>query len=251
MNVRLDGKIALVTGAGDGIGRGIALALADAGAEVVVNDIDATKGQETTRLIAANGGRGFFCQADISDADSVAAMFATIGERHDALHILVNNAGFNIFKGIQETTLAEWQSIFAVDSTGIYIVTHAALPLLKAAGGASLVNIASVHAKLTVPDMTAYAGAKGAVVAMSRSLAQELGPLGIRVNTVSPGFIDTPLVERWLQSEPDPAASLKRVLGYHPLGRMGTPADIARPSHFWPATLPALSPAPTSRWTAA
>jgi len=159
-------------------------------------------------------------------------MFHTIAARTPALHVLVNNAGFNLFKGIQETTLEEWEAIFKVDSTGVYLVTKAALPLLKAAGGASVVNIASVHAQLTVANITAYAAAKGAVVAMGRSLAQELGPLGIRVNTISPGFMDTPLLDRWLASEPDPAATMARVNGYHPLGRIGRPEDIGNLATF-------------------
>lgn len=232
MNVRLDGRVALVTGAGEGIGRGVALALAAAGAEVIVNDKNAETGEGTATEILVGGGHARFVQADVSDPHAVAAMFHTIAARTPALHVLVNNAGFNLFKGIQETTLEEWEAIFKVDSTGVYLVTKAALPLLKAAGGASVVNIASVHAQLTVANITAYAAAKGAVVAMGRSLAQELGPLGIRVNTISPGFMDTPLLDRWLASEPDPAATMARVNGYHPLGRIGRPEDIGNLATF-------------------
>ena len=232
MNVRLDGRVALVTGAGEGIGRGVALALAAAGAEVIVNDKNAETGEGTATEILVGGGHARFVQADVSDPHAVAAMFHTIAARTPALHVLVNNAGFNLFKGIQETTLEEWDAIFKVDSTGVYLVTKAALPLLKAAGGASVVNIASVHAQLTVANITAYAAAKGAVVAMGRSLAQELGPLGIRVNTISPGFMDTPLLDRWLASEPDPAATMARVNGYHPLGRIGRPEDIGNLATF-------------------
>jgi NAD(P)-dependent dehydrogenase (short-subunit alcohol dehydrogenase family) len=232
MNVRLDGRVALVTGAGEGIGRGVALALAAAGAEVIVNDKNAETGEGTATEIRVGGGHARFVQADVSDPHAVAAMFHTIAARTPALHVLVNNAGFNLFKGIQETTLVAWEAIFKVDSTGVYLVTKAALPLLKAAGGASVVNIASVHAQLTVANITAYAAAKGAVVAMGRSLAQELGPLGIRVNTISPGFMDTPLLDRWLASEPDPAATMARVNGYHPLGRIGRPEDIGNLATF-------------------
>lgn len=232
MNVRLDGRVALVTGAGEGIGRGVALALAAAGAEVIVNDKNAETGEGTATEIRVGGGHARFVQADVSDPHAVAAMFHTIAARTPALHVLVNNAGFNLFKGIQETTMEEWEAIFKVDSTGVYLVTKAALPLLKAAGGASVVNIASVHAQLTVANITAYAAAKGAVVAMGRSLAQELGPLGIRVNTISPGFMDTPLLDRWLASEPDPAATMARVNGYHPLGRIGRPEDIGNLATF-------------------
>lgn len=220
--IDLTGRVALVTGAGEGIGQGIALALAGAGATVIVNDLNAASGQATAAQIAARGGSSRFVQADISDEMAVQALFATVG----ALDILVNNAGFNLFKGLAETTPPEWDRIFAVDLRGLYLVTQAALPLLKASGAASVVNIASVHAQLTIANITAYAAAKGGVVAMGRSLAQELGPFGIRVNTVSPGFISTPLLERWLDAEPDRRATEARVNSYHPLGRIGTPQDI-------------------------
>jgi NAD(P)-dependent dehydrogenase (short-subunit alcohol dehydrogenase family) len=226
MNVRLDGRVALVTGAGEGIGRGCAMALAAAGATVFVNDKNPVTGEDTVATIHKSGGEAHFLAADVSQETEVAAMFAAVAQRVSALDILVNNAGFNLFKGIQETSLAEWNSVFSVDAAGIYLVTKQALPLLKAAGSSSVINIASVHASLTVPNMTAYAAAKGAVLAMGRSLAQELGPFGIRVNTVSPGFMDTPLLGRWLATEADPAASMQRINGYHPLGRIGRPEDI-------------------------
>jgi NAD(P)-dependent dehydrogenase (short-subunit alcohol dehydrogenase family) len=226
MNVRLDGRVALVTGAGEGIGRGCALALAAAGAEVVVNDKNRTTGEDTVETIRRAGGQSRFFAADVADPQAVDAMLHALAAHNPALHILVNNAGFNLFKGIQETTLEEWNAIFSVDSTGVFLVTKAAVPLLKAAGSASIINIASVHAQLTVANITAYAAAKGAVLAMGRSLAQELGPFGVRVNTISPGFMDTPLLDRWLASEPDPEAAMARVNGYHPLGRIGRPEDI-------------------------
>jgi NAD(P)-dependent dehydrogenase (short-subunit alcohol dehydrogenase family) len=226
MDVRLDGRVALVTGAGEGIGRGIALALAAAGALIFVNDKNPTTGEDTAATIHAIGGQARFVAADVSNAHEVAAMFDAVAQQAHSLHILVNNAGFNLFKGIGETSLEEWNAVFSVDSTGIYIVTKAALPLLKAAGNSSVINIASVHATMTVANMTAYAAAKGAVLAVGRSLAQELGPYGIRVNTVSPGFMATPLLDRWLATEPDPIATMERINGYHPLGRIGRPEDI-------------------------
>lgn len=226
MDVRLDGRVALVTGAGEGIGRGVALALAASGAEVFVNDKNSATGEATAESLRASGAKAHFLNADVSDAHQVTTMLNSITKRTHALHILVNNAGVNLFKGIQETSPEEWNRILGVDAAGVYLVTRAALPLLKGAGGASVVNIASVHASLTVANMTAYAAAKGAVLAMGRSLAQELGPFGIRVNTVSPGFMDTPLLDSWLATEADPVATMARINGYHPLGRIGRPEDI-------------------------
>jgi NAD(P)-dependent dehydrogenase (short-subunit alcohol dehydrogenase family) len=228
MHIDLNKKVALVTGAGAGIGRGCALELARSGADVVVNDIDPEAGQRTVEEIKALGRRSSFVRADVSDESQVQAMAATVTRDFGGLHALVNNAGFNLFKGIVDTTSAEWDRVLSVDLRGLYLTTRAMVPLLKQAGGASVVNIASVHAQMTVPNITAYAAAKGGVVSMGRSLAQEIGPMQIRVNTVSPGFVDTPLMDRWLASEPDAAATMRRVNSFHPLGRIGTPQDIGR-----------------------
>jgi NAD(P)-dependent dehydrogenase (short-subunit alcohol dehydrogenase family) len=227
MNISLVGRAALVTGAGEGIGRGCALTLAAAGADVIVNDINPATGEATAAAIREQGRRGLFVQADVSDESAVAAMMARVQQEFPALHVLVNNAGVNVFKGIADTTPEDWDRILGVDLKGLYLVTRAALPLLKSAQGAAVINIASVHATMTIPDITAYAAAKGGVVSMVRSLCQELGPLGIRVNSISPGFIRTPLLERWIETTPDPQATIDRVHGFHPLGKIGTPEDIA------------------------
>jgi NAD(P)-dependent dehydrogenase (short-subunit alcohol dehydrogenase family) len=166
-------------------------------------------------------------------------MLNRVRTQFGALHVLVNNAGCNLHKGIADTTPEEWDRVLGVDLKGIYLVTRAALPLLKAAGGASVINIASVHATMTIADITAYAAAKGGVVSMTRGLAQELGPFGIRVNAISPGFTRTPMVERWLASTPDPQAAMERVNSYHPLGRIGTPQDIANMVAFLSSDLAA------------
>jgi NAD(P)-dependent dehydrogenase (short-subunit alcohol dehydrogenase family) len=226
MDIRLDNRVALVTGAGEGIGQGCALALAASGAHVIVNDINPATGQATAERIRQMGRRSLFVQADVSDPRAVQAMADAVQQEFSAVHVLLNNAGFNLFKNLEQTTPEEWDRVMSVDLRGIYLVTRALLPLLKAAQGASVVNIASVHAQATVADITAYAAAKGGVVAVGRSLAQDLGRYQIRVNTISPGFVRTPLLDRWLNAELDPQASLGRVLGFHPLGRIGTPQDI-------------------------
>jgi NAD(P)-dependent dehydrogenase (short-subunit alcohol dehydrogenase family) len=227
MTISLTNQTALVTGAGEGIGRACALALADAGADVIVNDLNDATGEATADAIRQRGRRALFLQADVGDDSAVEAMAGAVQREFGALQILVNNAGVNLFKGIAETTSEEWDRVLGVDLKGIYRVTRALLPLLKEAGGASVTNIASVHAQLTIAEITAYAAAKGGVVSMTRSLAQELGPFAIRVNAVSPGFTRTPMVERWLASTPNPDETLARVLAFHPLGRIGTPEDIA------------------------
>ena len=232
INISLEGKVALVTGAGDGIGKGCAVTLADAGANIVVNDINAAKGQATVDAIQAMGREALFVQADVTDAAQVQTMVDAIAQRFGTLHVLVNNAGDNLFKGLADTEPHEWDRIMNLDLRGLYLVTRACLPLLKNAGGASIINIPSVHAQATLGNITAYAAAKGAVVSLTRSLNQEAGPFGIRVNAISPGFVKTPLLQRWLDSEPDPEASMARVNAMHPLGYIAEPADIGQLAAF-------------------
>ena len=226
MHIDLREKVALVTGAATGIGCGIARALAAAGAHVIVNDIDSPRGMRVVEEILSRGYQGSYMHADIADDAAVRDMASRIARQHPGLHILVNNAGIASFKGIAATEPEDWDRVMAVDLRGIYLVTRACLPLLEAAAPASVVSIASVHAQLTVGTMTAYAAAKGAVVAMIRSLAQELGPKGIRVNAVSPGFVDTPLFQSWLRAEHDPPEALARVNDIIPLGRIASVDDV-------------------------
>jgi NAD(P)-dependent dehydrogenase (short-subunit alcohol dehydrogenase family) len=224
--ISLAGKTALVTGGGQGIGLGCALILARAGADVAVNDLVHETGSEAAAAVRALGRRSLFLPGDVADPDAARGMAERFAAEFGALHVLVNNAGFNSFKGLADTSREEWDRILAVDLSGIYAMTRAMLPLLERAGSAAVVNIASVHASQTVANMAAYAAAKGAVVALTRGLCQELGPRGIRVNSVSPGFVDTPLLRHWMDSTGDSAATRARVVALHPGGRIGTPDDI-------------------------
>ena len=226
MNIDFDGKWALVTGAGSGIGRGCAQVFAECGANVAVNDVDSAAAEKTAAAVKKLGGQAIVVAGDVGDESAVAAMYKTLAQSTDRLHVLINNAGFNMFKGIADTTPAEWDRIMQVDLRGIYLMTRAALPTLKAAGKSSMISIASVHAHATVPHLTAYAAAKGGVVAVTRSLCQELGPMGIRVNSISPGFVNTAIMERWLASVPDPDATMKQVNSFHPVGRIADPREI-------------------------
>lgn len=124
INLNLENKVALVTGSGEGIGRGCALVLAQAGAEVIVNDINPMVGEKTAEDVRKLGRRSLFVEADVSDAMGVKAMFAAVKQEFSAVHILVNNAGFNLFKGIQDTSIDEWERIFAVDVRGLYLMTQ-------------------------------------------------------------------------------------------------------------------------------
>jgi NAD(P)-dependent dehydrogenase (short-subunit alcohol dehydrogenase family) len=162
MNIDLSGKWALVTGAGSGIGRGCAQVFAECGANVAVNDIDAGAAEKTVAMVKKLGRQSIVLVGDVGDESAVAAMYNMLARSTDKLHILINNAGFNMFKGIADTTPAEWDRIMQVDLRGIYLMTKAALPMLKAAKTSSVISIASVHAHATVPHLTAYAAAKAA-----------------------------------------------------------------------------------------
>jgi NAD(P)-dependent dehydrogenase (short-subunit alcohol dehydrogenase family) len=226
LSIDLSNKRALVTGAAMGIGEGIAAVLAEAGAHVIVLDIEAVAGQRVVEDLRAAGHSAEFIELDLADEQALAGLGERLAARHSQLDLLVNNAGVALFQGLAETEPRDWDRLMAVDLRAPYLVTRACLGLLEAAGEAAVVNIASVHSIMTVATMTAYAAAKGGVAAMTRSMAQELGPKGIRVNTLSPGFVDTPLFRSWLESEPDPEASLARVRGIIPTGRIASPRDI-------------------------
>jgi NAD(P)-dependent dehydrogenase (short-subunit alcohol dehydrogenase family) len=224
---RLDGRIAFVTGGARGIGRAIVEKFAAEGAAVTFADVDESAGRETAGELAAGGIPVAFCRADITvDADVQRAIDGVLA-RHGRLEVLVNNAGVNAYFDATEMTEDEWDRVFGVDLKSAWLCAKYALRPMKIAGRGSIVNIASIHASLTIPGMFPYAAAKAGLLGLTRSLALEYGPAGIRVNAVLPGYTRTRLVEDWLQTQPDPAAMERRVVEIQPLRRMATPAEIA------------------------
>jgi NAD(P)-dependent dehydrogenase (short-subunit alcohol dehydrogenase family) len=227
MEICLRDRVALVTGGAMGIGAGIAASLAEAGADIVICDIDEAGAEATAAAVRGHGREALVLHTDIADSVAVETAIARVAGRFGRLDVLVNNAGIEYFTSIAETTEEQWDRTQDVDLKGIFLMTKAALPLLRRSASATVVNIASVHAQATIPDLGAYAAAKGGVVAFTRSLAQDLGRDGIRAISISPGFIHTPMVEAWLASTPDREQTVARVNGLHPCGRIGTPTDIA------------------------
>jgi NAD(P)-dependent dehydrogenase (short-subunit alcohol dehydrogenase family) len=224
---RLDGKIAFVTGGARGIGRGIVEKFAAEGGTVTFADLDESAGEETVRELAAAGIAASFCCTNITVEAEVRQAIEAVVARHGTLDVLVNNAGVNAYFDATEMTEAEWDRVFGVDLKGAWLCAKYALRPMKRAGRGSIVNIASIHALLTIPGMFPYAAAKAGLLGLTRSLAVEYGPLGIRVNAVMPGYTRTRLVEEWLQTQPDPAAMERRVVEIQPLRKMATPAEIA------------------------
>jgi NAD(P)-dependent dehydrogenase (short-subunit alcohol dehydrogenase family) len=224
---RLDGRIAFVTGGARGIGRAIVEKFAAEGAAVTFADLDESAGRDAAGELAAAGIAATFCRTDITVEADVRHAIEAVVARYGTLDVLVNNAGVNAYFDATEMTDAEWDRVFSVDLKGAWLCAKYALRPMKIAGRGSIVNIASLHASLTIPGMFPYAAAKAGLLGLTRSLALEYGPVGIRVNAVLPGYTRTRLVEEWLQTQPDPAAMERRVVEIQPLRRMATPAEIA------------------------
>jgi 3-oxoacyl-[acyl-carrier protein] reductase len=221
---KLTGKVAVVTGASKGIGAGIAKALGAAGASVVVNYASDKSGADTTvaEIIKA-GGKAIAIGASVAKPDDIEKLFAETRKTYGKVDILVNNAGVYAFSPIDEVTEEEIDRMFSTNVTGLMLATKAAVKLFPSEGG-SVINIGSVVSETTPPNSSIYTGTKGAVDAITRVLAKELGPKKIRVNSINPGFTLTEGVETAGFSGGDLE---KTFIAQTPLGRAGKPDDIA------------------------
>jgi NAD(P)-dependent dehydrogenase (short-subunit alcohol dehydrogenase family) len=223
---RLAGKVALVTGGANGIGRAIALRFAREGAAVALVDLDAPGAKQVAAEIGEAGGKALALRGDVARAADAKRTVAAAFERFGALHVLVNDAGVNVMKTVESATEADWTRALDVDLKGVWLFCKEALPHLRATRGA-VINVASMHAFRTMPSSFPYAAAKAGVVALTRSLAIDAGPAGVRVNAICPGTIETKLTADWLAAQPDPEAARRRLLAAIPLKRLGTPDDVA------------------------
>jgi NAD(P)-dependent dehydrogenase (short-subunit alcohol dehydrogenase family) len=224
MAERLASKVALITGAGSGLGREMALLFAREGASVVINDIDAEAGERTASEI---GDGALFVAADVSDDSSVAAMFQAVRDAHGRLDVSVHNAGVMDPRdeGVTETPLEIWDRVIAINLTGVFLCCRHAVPLmLETEGNSSLINIASFVALMgAAAPQIAYTASKGGVLAMTREIAVEYARRGIRANAICPGPIRTPLLEYLIADE----SKRRNRLNHIPAGRFGEPSDIA------------------------
>ncbi|HQZ17665.1 MAG TPA: 3-oxoacyl-[acyl-carrier-protein] reductase [Vicinamibacteria bacterium] len=221
MNLRADGKIAIVTGASRGIGRGIALALAEAGATVVCAARDLAKLEAVVAEIAAAGGKANAHVVDVSSRESIEALIAATITAHGRIDVLVNNAGITRDTLLLRMKPADWDDVMATNLTSVFISTQAVMkPMLKQRAG-SIINIGSVVGLTGNAGQANYAAAKAGLIGFSKSVAREVASRGIRVNVVTPGFIETDMTAAM------PEAAKQAMLATVPLGRTGTPADIA------------------------
>jgi NAD(P)-dependent dehydrogenase (short-subunit alcohol dehydrogenase family) len=225
---RLEGKIALVTGAGAGIGRAMAETFAREGAVVAVADRDGKAAQEVAEAIVKANGAASAHEADVTDTPQIKVLMETIGARHGRLDVLVNNAGVGERSDFRHLSDDAWDRVWKTNLDGTVRCAREAFDLLRASGNACVINLSSVMATKHTRQMAVYSATKGAVSALTRSLAVEYAPYGIRVNALVPGYVETALIGRYL-SNPMIA---KALLTQTPLRRFGTPQDIANAALF-------------------
>lgn len=223
-----DGRVAIVTGAGSGIGRAIARRLAEDGATVVVAEIDVAQGQATVEGLADAAGRGFFVQTDVARPEELKRLVQTTVERFQRLDMLVNNAGVNFVKPLLETEVEDWEHVIGVDLRGTFFgCKYAAQQFVNQGGGGSIVNISSVHSMATLAGAGPYAAAKGGVTQLTKALAIELGVHNIRVNAVCPGLTNTQIWQDIMQTAPDAAAITSYWQRGIALRREAAPKEVA------------------------
>jgi NAD(P)-dependent dehydrogenase (short-subunit alcohol dehydrogenase family) len=229
--MKLKDKVAVVTGAGLGIGKGVAQVFAREGAKVVVINRSTKNGEETVFEIKAEGGEAIFAKCDVADEKQVKAAIAQTIDSYGRLDILVNNAGIGIYKSVLDTTSEEWDKCLAVNLKGVFLCSKYSIPHMQKIGKGAIINMSSVHAHATANGVAPYCASKGGITALTRNMAIDYGPT-IRVNSIAPGWVWTPLIENLFEEYPDPQEMVKKVSERQVMKRMGTPEDIGQAAAF-------------------
>jgi NAD(P)-dependent dehydrogenase (short-subunit alcohol dehydrogenase family) len=226
---RVKGKVALVTGAGMGLGRAASLLLASEGATLVVTDIDEDAARQTAELVEGTDARSLHLRHDVAKEEDWPRVMAAIEEKFGRLDILVNNAGIAVAKNIEETTLDEWRRTMAVNLDGVFFGCRQGIALMKKSGGGSIINLSSIDGIIGEADLAAYCASKGGVRTLTKAVAVHCAEkkYGIRCNSIHPGYIWTPQTENYLRDLGKLESEKAKALSRHPIGFLGEPNDIA------------------------
>lgn len=225
---RVENKVAVVTGAALGLGKATAQLLGHEGAHVAVTDVRDDDGTRVADSIHKAGSEAQFWHLDVSDEGNVRAVMGEIAETFGGIDILINNAGISgANKPTHELTAGEWQEVMNVNVNGVFYCTKHAIPHMRKNGGGSIVNLSSIYGIVSAPDVPPYHASKGAVRLMTKTDALLYAEDNIRVNSIHPGFIWTPMVEHFLEDQGDVEEGKKETAAAHPLGHLGDPEDVA------------------------
>jgi len=225
--VRVADKVAIVTGAGQGIGEASALRLAEEGASVTCVDVSPDAARQTAETIRAGGGRAIAVTADVADDDDNRRATEETVQKFGGLDILHANAGVQLMARLEETSPEAWDRLHSTNLRGVFLGIRHALPFMRQRGGGSVIITSSLLGIVGDVDMPAYGATKGGLRAMARSLAAGHGPENIRFNTICPGDVDTPLNIEFLEAQPDPEGARRAITERYPLRRFASPRDIA------------------------
>lgn len=225
--MRLQDKVAVITGGNSGIGRATAILFAKEGAKVVIGARNPESGREVVDLIKKAGGKAAFVKTDVAKESEVKNLVDFAARLYGRIDIMHNNAGVELAKPVTETTSEELEGVLSVNLKGTFYGCKHVIPHMLKNGGGSIINTASVAGIVGSPNLAAYSASKGAVVLLTKEVALDYAKKGIRVNCVCPGAIDTPMIKRFVENAPNPEQVRKNLGEMHPIGRMGKPEEIA------------------------
>jgi NAD(P)-dependent dehydrogenase (short-subunit alcohol dehydrogenase family) len=229
--MKLENRVAVITGAGSGIGRASALEFAREGARVVVADLNLAGALETVRQIEADGGQALAVETDVARPESVQTLVAQTLEAFSQVHVLLNNAAIQINKTVEDTTVEEWNREINVNLGGVFLCSKFFLPHLRRTRGC-IINMSSVNGFFVEPRCAGYCATKAAIIGLTKAMAIDHGKEGIRVNCMCPGYIDAGLAWGYFEAQPDPAAARSAAGKLHALWRIGRPEEVGRVAVF-------------------